>query len=104
MRTIPEIYGKNSYSFRLISRGPRAALYEQIHKVAGPVAFEVVRIRSRGESTFERAGQKAVVEAGEFLPSNEEWGRFGWTYSGSRAEVRAREHLDRLNDFSATPS
>ncbi len=104
MRTIPQSYQKHSYTFELIERGPKAALYRQIHKTGVPVAFEVVKVRTRGESTFERAGLKTVVEAGEYLPSTEEWGRFGWTYSGSGAESRARESLDALNGSSVTPT
>ncbi len=82
MRTIPQRYGKNGYTLNLVDRVDDVAIYEQSR--GGKVfAFEVVKVRVR------KAGLQFGREVPdmEFLPGNEEWGRYGKTYSVSLCTV-----------------
>jgi hypothetical protein len=76
MKTIPSVYGKNGYAYNLLCRLKNVAIYEQ-KKKGKLFAYEVVKIRIRkGGVQF---GKEA--EAAEYLPSNEDWGTHGKTYS-----------------------
>ncbi len=43
-----------------------------------------------------RSLDPAIIPAGEYLPSNGEWGRFGWTFSDSRAFEAAEAKIYAL--------
>jgi hypothetical protein len=43
-----------------------------------------------------RSLDPAIIPAGEYLPSNGEWGRFGWTFRGFRAFKAAEAKMDAL--------
>ena len=102
MKTIPETYSKNGYNYRLIERTAKAAIYGQ-HMGSRLIAYEVVKVRVRAGRESEVNGRNVVFEAGEYLPSTEEWGRFGWTYpvNGGLEPAQARFH--GLNANSETP-
>ena len=90
MKPMPQTFSKHGYSYNLLRRTDKGALYEQIHKTAGVVAWEVMRIghhQARDTGSFK-------VEAGEHLPSTTEWGRRGWTL----LDESAAQH--RLNAIS----
>lgn len=99
MKTIPANYTKNGFSYQLLERTPEAAIYEQRHEDK-LVAYEVVKVRCRSGRQSIVNGRPVVFEAGEYLPSTEEWGRFGWTYAGKGAETPARARYDQLNAIS----
>jgi hypothetical protein len=68
-------YSKNGVSYRLLRQDSMAAIYEG--RIANVVAtYEVVSLRVAwvdGPYTKE-------PYFGYTLPSNEEWGRYGWSY------------------------
>jgi hypothetical protein len=64
------------------------ALYELTTPHWKVAAYEVVRIRQRGTHT----AFGKTYEPAEYLPSTEQWGRFGWSYpmlEDARAKFRA---------------
>lgn len=94
MRTIPENWTRKTYSYHLLRREGKFAIYSQTHqRRTEPCAFELVRVRTREA----RKTPHFEVAAGEYLPSDGEWGRHGWTFS------TLREAVDRLTTISRTP-
>lgn len=75
-KTIPTAYSKNGWNYRLLLREGDYAIYGQ----GGTSAYELVHVRSRGASSYVAAGKAVTIEAGEYLPNTNEWGRHGWTY------------------------
>ena len=96
-KTIPLLFTKPGFRYRLIERIADVAIYEQRFISGGLAAYEVVRIRVREER---RIGN-SVIEAGEYLPSSEEWGRHGWTYSDFCAFEHAKDRLAVLTNEQA---
>jgi hypothetical protein len=72
MKVIPDSFQKNGWNYRLVERSDRFAIYNQ----GGGSAFELVRIRTREASDTPHF----KIEAGEYLPTTNEWGRHGWTH------------------------
>ena len=75
MKTLAEKFNRNGFEFEQVQRTENAAIYQKF-KSGGACSFEVIRIRERKE----REAFGTTFEAGEFYPSSEEWGVFGWTY------------------------
>ena len=76
MKPIPNTFQKNGYDYTLLERQGNVAVYEQ-HRDERTFAYEVVKIRPRPAREFN--GVK--LEAAERLPSDEEWGTWGKTYT-----------------------
>lgn len=77
MKPVKTKFERNGYVFEQIKRVGDVAIYSQ--KRPGQVSdghYEVVRIRRRSA----RKAFGVQFEAGEYYPSAEEWGVFGWTY------------------------
>jgi hypothetical protein len=81
-----ENYKKNSFYYELVKRVDNFAIFKQrLRPGVGCLAYEVIVIRSyethmRGEN---------VVQASEFAPGNEEFGKFGWSFPTlEEAEVK----------------
>lgn len=70
-------YAKNGFTFELIvRRGPFAIYQQRLRPGVGCLAYEVIRVKEKQDVTmFNR-----LVEAHESAPSNEDWGRWGWTF------------------------
>lgn len=100
MTPIPDTYSKNGYDFELVTRVGRVALYAQ--KRSGVlVAYEVCLIRSRDA----RMCFGKPVEAMEYLPSNEDWGVYGKTYSLSgRSDMAARRAAEDQVEAWSVPA
>lgn len=91
MKTIPEHFVKNGFHYRLLKRTEVGAIYTQSTIEVLPddgkvCAYEVVRIRVREERTVNASSnpgrpQSFTIAGGEYLPSTNEWGTHGWTYS-----------------------
>jgi len=71
MKTAPITFRKNGWTYLQLERVGDVALYNQ----GGGSAYEVVVIRRH--SGFVVSGKR--VEPAEYLPSNEDWGIYGWT-------------------------
>ncbi len=97
MNTIPQTYTKNTWDYRLIERTAQGAIYSQSRKGGRVTDWEVVRIRTRKGRTITTPTGSYEIKAGEYLPTTEEWGTHGWTFT-SLAGAR-----DRLNAISQTP-
>lgn len=88
MTSIPDSFVKYGYTFQLVKRSPKAAIYSQ-SKGDKLFAYEVHRIRTR------KAGKQfgKPTPALEYLPSERDCGVYGKTYSASlcnRDEARTR--------------
>lgn len=91
---LPATFTKNGYCYRMVARTPTAAIYEQRFRSGGLAAYEVIRVRRRAEK---RIGI-TILPAREVLPSNEEWGRWGWTFSGNDALQAAKAKMYAQHD------
>lgn len=94
MTPFPLTFGKNGFHYEQVLRNGQIAIYKQRlpatedKPVRGCHAYEVIVIRKKEESVmFGR-----VVEAHEIGPSNEEFGRLGWSYPTlERAKAKLHE-------------
>lgn len=80
-RTIPETFSKNGWNYTLIHRDGDYAIYKQ-----GGCAFEVHVIRKTTkdytypvDKNHPEKAPTTVLAGSEYLPSNEDWGQYGWT-------------------------
>jgi hypothetical protein len=75
----PERFSKNGYRFVLIKTDNKIAMYEQRSKDRPNIisAYEIHKLRMWPKPSV---SAKVKVE-GVRLPSNEDWGTFGWTYT-----------------------
>ena len=80
MIPIPNTFRKNGYDYTLLERQGMIAVYEQ-HRDERTFAYEVVKIRHRPARMI--VGMK--LEASERLPSDEDWGTLGKTYTLSQS-------------------
>ena len=78
MKSIPDEYRKDKYTFTLIKRNKLFAIYRQ-HKAGASDGFEVVKIRTHKKDRA-IAGKTVFFAGDEYLPCNEDWGTYGWTY------------------------
>ncbi len=77
MNPIKTKFERNGYVFEQIKRVGDVAIYGQRRPWEREnTHFEVVKIRRRSA----RKAFGVDFEAGEYYPSAEEWGVFGWTY------------------------
>jgi hypothetical protein len=99
MKTIPEKYegrGKGDqkgFSFELLQRSSTNAVY--IKRGHGGASYEAMRIRTHKKPLFIQGIQ--IAEAGdEFLPSSNQWGQYGWTFSTlEQAQAKFNEMEER---------
>ena len=82
MKPMPLTFVKNTFAYEQVLRDGQIAIYKQRlnatadKPVRGCLAYEVVKIREKEESVM--FGN--VVEAHEYGPSNEDFGRWGFSY------------------------
>lgn len=106
MVELPKSFRKNGYTFRLVCTqriGPEmprftchAAIYALIATTGRVVAYEVMKVRFRGEVTT----PSGITPPGLWLPSNEDWGTYGWTYV--RQEVAERKYAEIISQSFAS--
>ena len=82
MIPLPDRFRKHGFNFTLISRLGDVALLAKQKDPDSARSFEVVIIQRMGARTWSD-GQ--TTEAHEHLPSNEEWGTYGWSFSTAEA-------------------
>jgi hypothetical protein len=68
-------YSKNKHDFQLLHREGDLAIFKGKNRATGVVNWEIIKIQRHNGLTM--AG--VFMEAAEFAPSNEQWGRKGWT-------------------------
>lgn len=87
---LPIRFEQNGYLYWQICRTDKAAIYEQRAQDGRGIFYEVWKIRKRDARTW----QGRYYPAGERIPSNNDWGKYGWTYY---TISRARAKFDELN-------
>ena len=90
MKTIPDRFRKNGWNYALLKRTDEVALYAQFRGETVPEsdaapAYEVVIVGHRAAGSAKMGGVDVRFEESETLPSNEDWGRRGWTSTSWRA-------------------
>lgn len=83
MIQIPIHFTAGGYAFRQIDRQGNVACYEKTKP--GVTGFEVAIIRRCKARTWPDG---RVTPAHESMPSSEQWGRFGWTYTDRESAFR----------------
>lgn len=90
MKPIALKFQRGGYEFEQVVREGDVAIYGQKRPgQPGAWYYEVVKIRRRAA----REAFGVQFEAGEYYPSSEEWGVFGWTYMDF---PRAKGWMDTL--------
>jgi hypothetical protein len=92
MKKLPLTFRHDKYDYAQIERSPTAAIYSQSQdgKVA---AYEVIQIRiDRAHEAFGRQ-----LPESERYPGSNDWGKYGWTYSGKGALEQAQATYSWLN-------
>jgi|GEM_PF-1667777 hypothetical protein len=101
MRTIPQTFGKTGRHYELDRRSAHACIYRvyrQTSSGTGPLlGYETHVIRFYPEGQW--LGR--TIEASERLGSNEDLGRYAWSFSGPNALARAVERFNRLQERPA---
>ena len=91
----PKTFRKNGYDYQLIARNApkNFALYAQ-NKNGGPmVAYEIHKLRLKPETEV----NGTIFPPGPKLASNEEFGKYGWTYTSLQ---NIREHWPDYKDLT----
>jgi hypothetical protein len=91
MKTLPQEWTRKGYVSRIIQRQKDVVLI-QLGKAE---CFEVCVVRRHQGRTLPDGG---TIEPGEYLPSDEEFGRLGWYYPNrDRALAKFSEVLAELD-------
>lgn len=88
----PNQFSKNGYAYTLLKQTGKIALYKALSQAdAGPRSFEAVILRHSPE----RAILGRTIPASVRLPSNEDFGIWGWSYTGQEAAEKKYQELLR---------
>lgn len=91
MKTIANEYTLNGRKRTLVRRGRKAAIYSLSTECP---CFEVVVIRKRKKPIY--IYDRKICDSGdEYLPSNREWGIYGFTYT------KLCDAIDKLEDIES---
>lgn len=91
MKSLPTTYRKNGFTYTLLESNGACALYAQ-DLDDQRVGYEVCHIIHRPESSRMMGGTLVTTEAGEYLPSTEQWGTKAWTLR--KLETAGRRFFD----------
>jgi hypothetical protein len=91
MVLLPLQFKKHGYTYNLVIRGSKTAIYSQ-HIDNLLIGFEVIKIRVRPPRYNHFLKRKE--HAREYYPTNEQWGKFGWT---CKTIERAKEVYKSIN-------
>jgi hypothetical protein len=88
-RPFPATFRKNGFHYELMKReGDIAMVKQRLEPGRGLLAYEILRIR-RAEA---REMHGKAIEAAEYGPCNEDFGKHGWSYPTiERAEAKFSE-------------
>lgn len=86
MKKIPNSFKLGGYSFTLLRRAGDVALFKKTKPGVTP-SYEVVIVRRHVGRTI--AG--IAIQPAEYMPSSDEWGRYGWTDASLEAATRRFE-------------
>jgi hypothetical protein len=82
---LPDAYKDHSMTFRLVKRVGMVAMF-----AAGTLEWEVMVIQRQKAAKFPNG---KTYPPKEVVPSPEQWGQYGWTYTH---EARAKARFDML--------
>jgi hypothetical protein len=99
MKEIPPAFRQNGFEFKLLLREGNIALFRKTKPGLGFEIFEVVIIQRH--DTFVIHGKE--IEAAEHVPSSEQWGVKGWTYSDRVSAGRKFDQLKLRASAFASP-
>jgi hypothetical protein len=92
MKTIPETFTKSGWHFRQIERRGEWAIFQRhACREDARIHYEVVRIRSH--NGFKIPGTETMADPAEIYPSDNVWGRDGFTLP---TITTAREKFEQL--------
>jgi hypothetical protein len=101
MKTIPQTFGKTGRHYELDRRSTHACIYRVYRQTSSGtgslLGYETHVIRFYPEGQW--LGR--TIEASERLGSNEDFGRYAWSFSGPNALARAIERFNRLQERPA---
>ena len=92
MKTIPPIFKKHGWNFDQMTRQGNVAIFAR-WKWQGPRHLEVVRIRQHDGFPLPDGTR---TEPGESYPSEKQWGRDGFTFSGEGMHTKAAQKMREL--------
>ncbi len=92
MKTLQPKMRKNGFDYNLVYRGKKSCIYEQ--KVTENLSYyEVFSIKIKPESKI----NGKIVEAREWFPHNEAFGKWAWTYKSFGRAVYKLNQLEYPN-------
>jgi hypothetical protein len=89
MKTLPTAFRSGSFDFKLLVRDGHIALLRKTKPGLAFETFEVVVVQHHKERII--AGKS--IEGGEAMPSSEQWGSKGWTFSDKTSAERKAKLL-----------
>lgn len=93
MRLLPETFALDGFTFRLLKREGKVALFEKMAPWSDRKFYEVVIVQTHEPTTFP-TGQ--TYPARESMPHSEQWGQAGWSYSDlAMAEQKVEDLVKR---------
>ena len=95
MKKLPAVFRSGGFDFKLLARDGDIALFRKTKPRLRFESLEVVIIQRH--ETFEIEGK--LIPAGEHLPSSEQWGVKGWTYSDRLSADRKFNQLISASAF-----
>ena len=95
MKKLPAVFRSGGFDFKLLARDGDIALFRKTKPRLRFESLEVVIIQRH--ETFEIEGK--LIPAGEHLPSSEQWGIKGWTYSDRLSADRKFNQLISARAF-----
>lgn len=96
MKTLPETFNRENWTYTLLKHNDFAALYEMSRGHETYREYEVWKLRRyKSDNAF------TGIEAGDIKPpSTTEWGRYGWSYA--RLELAERKFAQLTDEMSKT--
>ncbi len=97
MQILPKVFRKYGYDYKQVIRNNKTAIYKQFDNDV--TYYEVIRIKHYLKdriAKFKKNGKiiESIISKGEYYPSNEEWGGYGWTYMDL---TDAKNKFEKLN-------
>jgi hypothetical protein len=100
MKKLQTTFDKGGFKFELVKRDGMAAVYRKKKQHHSRWSFEAVLIQSH--EGYKIGG--AEIPSGEAMPSNEQWGRLGFTYQEEAAAIAKMEMLKDLSSRNQSQS
>jgi len=102
MKQIPESFRKNGYDFEIVKRTEKVVILRQLNALGGVVAWEVHKVRLNPAAAVQYCqpdGTYKIIKylKSEILASNQEFGRYAWSYNTQEAA------MNKYNELTGNP-